>query len=169
MIFIGLGSNQPSKLGPPQATLEVALGRIAQEGGRIVARSRFYKSAPVPASTQPWYVNAVAALETRLPPEDLLILLHRIETELGRVRREKNEPRGIDLDLLAYDGFIRQSAPILPHPRMHERAFVLLPLAEIAPGWIHPGLGVPLEKLIAKLPPGQIAEPIKTEAGAGDK
>jgi 2-amino-4-hydroxy-6-hydroxymethyldihydropteridine diphosphokinase len=164
MIFIGLGSNQPSKFGPPQATLEAALNRITQEGGRIVARSRFYNSAPVPASTQPWYVNAVAALETRLPPEDLLFLLHRIETELGRVRREKNAPRTIDLDLLAYDSLIRESPPILPHPRLHERAFVLLPLAEIAPGWIHPRLGVPVEQLIVNLPPEQVAEPMKGAA-----
>ena len=129
-----------------------------------MARSRFYNSAPVPASTQPWYVNAVAALETRLPPEDLLFLLHRIETELGRVRREKNAPRTIDLDLLAYDSLIRESPPILPHPRLHERAFVLLPLAEIAPGWIHPRLGVPVEQLIVNLPPEQVAEPMKGAA-----
>jgi len=164
MIFIGLGSNQPSIFGPPQATLKAALERVAQEGGRIVARSRFYKSSPIPESVQPWYVNAVAALETRLPPEDLLFLLHRIEAEFGRVRREKNEPRSIDLDLLAYNSFIRDSPPILPHPRMHDRAFVLLPLAEIAPGWIHPRLGVPVEQLIVNLPPGQIAEPIKGTA-----
>ena len=161
MILIAFGANQSGALGPPRTTIEAAMGNLAQEAGKIVARSRFYRSAPVPDSTQPWYVNAVAALETRLAPKELLALLHRIETRLGRVRREPNAARVIDLDLLDYNGFIRDRPPILPHPRMHARAFVLLPLAEIAPGWKHPGLGLSVEQLIARLPPDQTAEPIE--------
>jgi 2-amino-4-hydroxy-6-hydroxymethyldihydropteridine diphosphokinase len=161
MILIAFGANQSGSLGPPRAMIEAAMGNLAQETGKIVARSRFYRSSPVPDSTQPWYVNAVAALDTRLAPEELLALLHRIETRLGRVRRERNSARVIDLDLLDYNGFIRDQPPILPHPRMHARAFVLLPLAEIAPGWKHPGLGLSVEQLIARLPPGQTAEPIE--------
>jgi 2-amino-4-hydroxy-6-hydroxymethyldihydropteridine diphosphokinase len=133
------------------------MANLAQEAGKIMARSRFYISAPMPISAQPWYVNAIVSIETQFQPEALLALLHRIETRLGRVRREKNEARVIDLDLLDYNGFIRDKPPILPHPRMQERAFVLLPLAEIAPGWKHPVLGLPVEQLIARLPPGQTA------------
>jgi 2-amino-4-hydroxy-6-hydroxymethyldihydropteridine diphosphokinase len=161
MILIAFGANRSGALGPPRATIEVAMGNLAQEAGKIVARSRFYRSAPVPASAQPWYVNAVAALDTRLAPEDLLALLDRIETRLGRARREPNAARVIDLDLLDYQGLIRDHPPILPHPRMHMRAFVLLPLAEIAPGWMHPSLGLSVEQLIARLPPDQTAEPIE--------
>jgi len=161
MILIAFGANQSGSLGPPQAMIEAAMGNLAQEAGKIMARSRFYRSSPVPDSTQPWYVNAVAALDTRLAPEELLALLHRIETRLGRVRRERNAARVIDLDLLDYNGFIRDQPPILPHPRMHARAFVLLPLAEIAPGWKHPSLGLSVEQLITRLPPDQTAEPIE--------
>ena len=142
-------------------TIEVAITSLAQEAGKIMARSRFYRTLPIPASAQPWYVNAVVSIETRLQPETLLNLLHGIETRLGRVRRERNEARAIDLDLLDYNGFIRDEPPVLPHPRMHERAFVLLPLAEIAPGWKHPVLGLPVEQLIARLPPGQTAQVIE--------
>jgi len=160
MILIAFGANQSSALGPPRATIEAAMGSLAQEAGKIVARSRFYRSSPVPVSTQPWYVNAVAALDTRLAPEELLALLHRIEARLGRVRREPNAARVIDLDLLDYNGLIRDRPPILPHPRLHARAFVLLPLAEIAPGWKHPGLSLSVEQLIARLPPGQAVQAI---------
>ena len=157
MILIAFGANQPSALGPPRLTIEAAMANLDQEAGKIMARSRFYRSAPVPVSAQPWYVNAVVSIETRLQPETLLNLLHGIETHLGRVRREKNEARVIDLDLLDYNGLIRDNPPILPHPRMHERAFVLLPLAEIAPGWKHPVLGLTVGQLIARLPPDQTA------------
>jgi 2-amino-4-hydroxy-6-hydroxymethyldihydropteridine diphosphokinase len=158
MILIAFGANQPSALGPLLVTIEAAMASLAQEAGRIMARSRFYRSAPVPVSAQPWYVNAVVSIETRLQPEALLALLHDIETQLGRVRRARNEARAIDLDLLDYNGLIRDHPPILPHPRMHERAFVLLPLAEIAPGWKHPVLGLSAGQLIARLPPGQTAQ-----------
>jgi len=160
MILIALGANQPSALGPPPVTFEAAIASLAQEAGKIMARSRLYRSLPMPVSAQPWYVNAAVSIETRLQPEALLSLLHGIETRLGRVRREKNAARAIDLDLLDYNGFIRDKPPILPHPRMQERAFVLLPLAEIAPGWKHPVLGLSVEELIARLPPGQTAERI---------
>ncbi len=158
MILIAFGANQPSALGPPRLTIEAAMANLDQEAGKIMARSRFYRSAPVPISAQPWYVNAIVSIETQLQPELLLNLLHGIETHLGRVRREKNEARVIDLDLLDYNGFIRDRPPILPHPRMHERAFVLLPLAEIAPGWKHPILGLSAGQLLARLPPGQTAQ-----------
>lgn len=126
-------------------------------------RSRLYRSAPVPPSDQPWYVNAVARIETDRSPRDLLALLHRIEAAYGRERREVNGARTLDLDLLAYGDVVLRGgdgAPVLPHPRMHQRAFVLLPLREVAPDWHHPVLGQTVDDLIAALPPDQTAEPI---------
>src|SRR5579859_4168933 len=102
LILIGLGANLPSIYGEPPATLRAALDRLAAAGVKIGRRSRFWHSAPVPVSDQPWYVNAVAAVETDLPPERLLALLHEVEAEFGRVRGIVNAPRLIDLDLLAY-------------------------------------------------------------------
>jgi 2-amino-4-hydroxy-6-hydroxymethyldihydropteridine diphosphokinase len=163
MILIGLGGNLPSNAGDPAATLAAALGALAAERVAVVTCSRRYRSAPVPVSDQPWYVNAVIAVETELAPRDLLALLHRIEARYGRERRQVNGARTLDLDLLAYDDRVApggEGEPILPHPRLHQRAFVLLPLAEIAPDWRHPTLGKSVVELIAVLPPEQIAAPI---------
>jgi 2-amino-4-hydroxy-6-hydroxymethyldihydropteridine diphosphokinase len=161
-IFIGLGANLPSpRHGSPKATLTAALDRLAGAGVRVTARSRWYESEPVPVSDQPWFVNAVVRVETNLEPAPLLALLHRIEDEFGRVRAARNGPRVIDLDLIAYgDLVIRGGSPLLPHPRMQARAFVLLPLREIAPRWQHPLLRQTLDQLIAALPPGQAARPL---------
>lgn len=161
MILIGLGANLPSAPhGAPQATLEAALAALAAAGVAIERRSPWYRTAPVPAGDQPWYVNGVAAVATRLGPAELLALLHRIEDRFGRKRRMRNEPRVLDLDLLDYDGQVQSTGPgpVLPHPRMHERAFVLLPLRELAPRWRHPVSGEPVAALIDRLPPEQQAE-----------
>lgn len=158
MILIGLGANLPSALGSPQKTLEAALSALGEAGIGVERRSAWYRSAPWPPGEQPWYVNAVASLATGLDPGALLAELHRLEARFGRTRRQRNEPRVLDLDLLDYGGRIRPEAPVLPHPRLHERAFVLLPLAEIAPDWRHPVSGASVGELVARLPPGQTAE-----------
>lgn len=163
VIFIGLGSNLVSeRYGSPQLSCQTALKELERHNITVVALSRWFRSAPVPPSDQPWFVNAVAAIRTTLDPEALLERLHEVEATFGRLRREKNEARVLDLDLLAYHDTVADGpqGPILPHPRMHERAFVLLPLADIAPNWRHPRLGAALERLVAALPPDQIAEPI---------
>jgi len=166
MILIGLGANLPSpRHGPPKATLEAALRALEEAGLRLLRRSRWYRSAPLPASEQPAYVNGVAVVETELAPAPLLALLHDVEGRLGRMRTERWGPRVIDLDLLAYHDVVLEpargpEAPVLPHPRLHERAFVLLPLAEVAPDWRHPVLGRSVAKLIAALPGDQTAEPL---------
>ena len=163
MILIGLGGNLASAVGAPQATLAAALAALEREGVRVTARSRWYRSAPVPRSDQPDFVNAAVAVETALDPRALLALLHGIEARFGRIRGAANAARTLDLDLLAYRGGVSagdDGGPILPHPRLHERAFVLLPLAEIAPDWRHPLLNRSVRELVAVLTPGQDAAPL---------
>jgi 2-amino-4-hydroxy-6-hydroxymethyldihydropteridine diphosphokinase len=162
-IFVGLGANLPSpRHGPPKVTLTAALESLAAHGLRVTARSRWYESAPVPKSDQPWFVNGVVRVASELDPAALLALLNRVEEEFGRVRGEPNAPRIIDLDLIAYGDKVARGneIPLLPHPRMQSRGFVLLPLREIAPRWQHPLLRQTLDELIAALPPGQIARPL---------
>jgi len=159
MILIGLGANLPSRQhGPPRATLCAALKMLDARGVRVQARSSWYESAPVPPSDQSWFVNAVATVATELAPAVLLRTLHDVESALGRVRGDaRNAPRAADLDLLDYDG--RVSAPDdwprLPHPRLHERAFVLRPLLELAPDWRHPVRGLAAGDLLRRLPDDQ--------------
>jgi 2-amino-4-hydroxy-6-hydroxymethyldihydropteridine diphosphokinase len=148
--------------GPPRAVLEAALEALRRHGLTVVRRSRWYRSPPWPPSDQPWYVNGVAELETELPPERLLEILHAVEAEFGRERGARNAARVLDLDLIDWHGTVRETPPPqLPHPRMHSRGFVLLPLAELAPDWRHPESGAALSELIAALPPDTPAEPME--------
>lgn len=167
MILIGIGSNLPSEYGPPRETCAAALQALAEEGVEIVARSRWYRSSPVPLSDQPWFVNGVLHVRTGLDPEALLAALHRVEAAFGRAAPDDraatpNAARTLDLDLLAYDDLVREGPepPILPHPRLAERAFVLLPLREIAPDWRHPASGESLASMIEALSPEGIVQPI---------
>jgi 2-amino-4-hydroxy-6-hydroxymethyldihydropteridine diphosphokinase len=157
LILLGIGANIPSVFGPPRATCGAALAALARAGVKISACSSWWRSAPVPASGQPWFVNAVASVETPLGPAELLALLLRIERAFGRVRTVANADRTLDLDLLDYRGQVSNGAngPNLPHPRMAGRAFVILPLLEIAPDWRHPVSGLSAERLAGSLPPGQ--------------
>jgi len=165
MILIGIGANLPSaRFGTPVQTVEAALTALdAHHDVRVLRRSRWFESAPVPMSDQPWYVNGACSVLTELNAQRLLEVLHDIEADFGRVRAEKNAARVLDLDLLAYDDFVSgESAGFnVPHPRLHERAFVLLPLRDVAPGWTHPGMGGSLEALIAALPSDQVARPME--------
>ncbi len=161
-IFIGLGANLPSVAGAPQATLEAALAKLAAAGVRILRRSRWYSSPAWPNPAEPEFVNAAVEAETPLDARALLRLLHAIEAALGRERGAPNAARTIDLDLLDYRGAVEAGpeGPVLPHPRLHQRAFVLLPLAEIAPEWRHPVSRRRIAELIAALGPEAVAKPL---------
>ena len=164
-ILIAVGANLPSpEFGTPRAACEAAWNELSRRGVRIVRRSRWFETAPIPASDQPWYVNGVAVAETNMSPEALLVLLQEIERRFGRERRELNAARVLDLDIVAYGDLVRAAPPpILPHPRMHERAFVLVPLADVAPGWRHPVDGRTVSEMLRALPPGQLIRPLADE------
>lgn len=157
MILIALGANLPGPHGGPRDTILAAHGALAGCNARILTSSRIWLTAPVPVSDQPWYHNQVVAVETDLKPLALLETLQDIERAFGRQQRaERNAARILDLDLIAYhDEIVDRPELIIPHPRAHERAFVLLPLREIAPEWVHPVLKTPLPVLLAALPEGQ--------------
>ena len=143
-------------------TCEAAVAAMARAGLGIASRSRWFESPPDPPSDQPWYVNGVVDILTALSPEALLAELNAIERRFGRVRGERNAARPLDLDIIDYEARVRSGpdAPILPHPRMHLRPFVLLPLSDVAPGWRHPITGETVAGLIAGLAPGWVCRPV---------
>ena len=169
MILIALGANLPTaRHGPPARGLDAALAALAEAGVRTAARSRWYRSAPLPPAAGPWFVNGVARVETALTPRALMACLLAVEAGFGRRRRAPGAARPLDLDLLDYHGRIMRCgagagkpALTLPHPRLAHRAFVLAPLAEMAPAWRHPETGATAAALLAALPPGQRAEPLE--------
>jgi 2-amino-4-hydroxy-6-hydroxymethyldihydropteridine diphosphokinase len=156
--IIGLGANLPAADGSsPLATCQRATASLGPRMGTVRKRSSWYLSAPLPPSAQPWYVNGAVLVETRLAPGAVLETLHAIERAFGRVRRARGAARVLDLDLLAYDDQLIEAACGLrvPHPRLAERAFVLLPLRDVAPWWRHPADGRTAREMLAALPAGQ--------------
>ncbi len=152
MILVAIGANLPDAAGRP--ALATCVWARAQLMGiaPVVQVSRWYRTAPVPASDQPDYINGVARLDGGGDPRAVLDALHRIENIAGRVRGVPNAARVLDLDLLAIDGqVVAGDGLILPHPRIAQRGFVLLPLSDVAPGWIHPVLGATASVLLARI------------------
>jgi len=148
-VFLGLGSN----VGDREASLRAALRGLEARGFRVTALSSLYLTEPVDAPPQEWFLNAVAGGETALSPEALLRACLDTERALGRVRDVPRGPRTIDLDLLLYGDEVRDTPGLtLPHPRMHERRFVLVPLVEIAPGARHPVLGLTAAEMLRRCP-----------------
>jgi 2-amino-4-hydroxy-6-hydroxymethyldihydropteridine diphosphokinase len=144
--YIGLGSNMGDKIANIKKAIE-ELGEI--QGSKVLAVSSFYKTEPVGDIEQDWFVNAAAKIETGLSPGEILTALLNIERGLGRVRDVRWGPRTIDLDILLYNNLVLDEEGLaIPHPFMHERRFVLAPLAEIAPDEIHPGLKKSIRELL---------------------
>jgi 2-amino-4-hydroxy-6-hydroxymethyldihydropteridine diphosphokinase len=152
MIVIALGSNLSSHAGAPKNTLAATLARLADNEVRLRKVSRFYQSIAWPDPRDPSFVNAVAIIETDRDPQSLMALLHETEDAFGRVRGARNAPRTLDLDLIDYNGRVEAGPPVLPHPRIETRGFVLIPLREIAPRWRHPASGAAIDDLIMALP-----------------
>jgi 2-amino-4-hydroxy-6-hydroxymethyldihydropteridine diphosphokinase len=160
MILIAIGANLPAPDGsPPLATCRNAVAELAALPGLGECRvSRWYETAPVPPSGQPDYVNGVVRFAGTAEPAWLLARLHAIEAAAGRVRGEPNAARSLDLDIVDIDGRVRDAPdPVLPHPRAHLRRFVLVPLADVAPDWVHPKLHRGIRELLEALP----AQPIR--------
>lgn len=155
--FVGVGSN----LGDKIAHCEKAVAELLSvDSNRLLSRSSFYQTRPVGYLDQDWFVNGVFKMDTHLAPLDLLRAMKAVESRMGRVETVRWGPRIIDLDLLFYDeAVIRTPEMEIPHPRLHERQFVLIPLGEIAPDLIHPGRGKTVRELSASLP-DQGVEPI---------
>ena len=152
MIVIALGANLDSQVGPPAKTIRAAWKALSTLNIQVVSASRLYRTPAWPDPSQPPFVNAVVCVETELSPRALMDVLHNVETAFGRERTAKNAPRTLDLDLIDYHGRVENGPPSLPHPRMAERAVVLIPMADVVPGWRHPQTGASLADIIAALP-----------------
>jgi 2-amino-4-hydroxy-6-hydroxymethyldihydropteridine diphosphokinase len=151
-VYLSLGSN----VGDRSANLRAAIERLG-EAGAIRAVSGFYETEPVELRDQPWFLNCVVALETSDSPEALLQRVLAIEQEMGRLRTKNKGPRLIDIDILLFsDRVVEERGLKIPHPAMHQRRFVLEPLAEIAPEALHPLLRKTARELLADLPAGQM-------------
>ena len=154
-VYISIGSN----LGDRAANVADAVARL-QAAGTVTAVSSLYETSPVEFNDQPWFVNAVVELEVRLDPERLMSLLLGIERAMGRERTRPKGPRLIDLDILLYDDREFHSETVdVPHPAMHQRRFVLIPLAELAPDLRHPTFRLTPAEMLAELPITDIVRP----------
>lgn len=151
MILIGLGANVAGPWGEPGETLARAITALDSGPVRLLAASSILKTAPFGVTDQPPFANAVARVESGLSPAELLAHLHAIERQAGRERILRWGPRTLDLDLLDHDGRVEAGPPVLPHPGIAERVFVLAPIAEIAPDWRHPQSGLSAAELLARL------------------
>jgi 2-amino-4-hydroxy-6-hydroxymethyldihydropteridine diphosphokinase len=176
---IALGGNQSTDVGSPRDNLSAAISRLSEHGLAIRAISRFFNTPCFPAGAGPDFVNAAVSAEFSGTPDQLLSILHKVEAEFHRRRVTRWGARTLDLDLLAFGQSVMpdtevfdqwrllapeeqmQQAPgqlILPHPRLQDRAFVLVPLRDIAPGWVHPVLNKSVSQMCDALPAGEIAE-----------
>lgn len=159
-IYLGIGANlTPDGFESPREGCLAAVASLAEENIAIKAVSPWYKTAPVPISDQPWFQNAVVEISTDLEAAALMAVLHDRESRFGRIRSIRNEARVLDIDIVDFRGVIRNDNLNLPHPRMHQRGFVLIPLRDLNPGWHHPVSGGHIDQLIAELDPSETVMP----------
>jgi len=162
-VYLGLGANQ----GDREAAFEHAVRHLESRGLHDVRRSSVYFTEPVGGPPQDWFSNAVVEGSTTLPPEDLLAACLEAETARGRVRTVKDGPRTLDVDVLLHGELCREAPdPVLPHPRLHLRRFVLVPLVELAPELEHPGLHRTMADLLASCPDTSV---VRKQASAGSR
>jgi 2-amino-4-hydroxy-6-hydroxymethyldihydropteridine diphosphokinase len=160
-VVLALGGNLAGDYPSLEALLEAALSSFPRAGLRIVRRSGWWRSAAWPDPSQPAYLNAVVIVETTLSPREVLAAIHALEAQFGRKRGLANAPRTLDIDLIAYGRrAIDASGMSLPHPRAAERRFVMGPLAEVAPDWMHPTLDQTAAELAEQASVGADAAPI---------
>lgn len=160
LVYLSLGSNVGDRAGQ----IGEAISRL-EATGSVVAVSSLYETEPVDLTDQPWFLNCAVALETTLLPKPLMAALLRIEREMGRQRTPKKGPRTIDIDILLFDDVVMDSPEVtIPHPAMHQRRFVLEPMAEIAPNARHPVMKKTIRELLAALPAGQAVRKIPTRS-----
>jgi 2-amino-4-hydroxy-6-hydroxymethyldihydropteridine diphosphokinase len=160
LVYLSLGSN----VGDREEQLREAEARLAAVG-RVVRVSPYYETEPVEFTGQAWFLNCALALETSQSPQELMSAILRIEEEMGRRRVQKKGPRSIDIDILLFDEEVVCSDELtIPHPTMHRRRFVLEPLAEIAPGVVHPVLKKTARELLDALPEGQAVRKVRARA-----
>ena len=172
-VLLALGANLPSAIGPPEATIRAAIGQLTHAGFELIAASRLFRTPAFPPGNGPDYVNAAISCRSPFPPEDLLRIVNAVEALYGRRRSKRWEARSLDIDVIAIGGevlpgreefeawesltpdlqqMLTPSELIVPHPRMHERAFVLVPLAEVAPQWRHPVMERDIGEMLDALP-----------------
>ena len=177
--LIAIGGNLPSAVGEPENTLASAIAELSRRGLYVQLLSRFFRTPCFPAGAGPDYINAAIQVKTDVPSAELLAILHEVEAQFARVRDQRWGMRTLDLDLIARDDLVSpdlttyqhwqnlppdeqaRQAPtqlILPHPRLQDRGFVLVPLCDIAPNWVHPVLGVSAMEMLAALPKDSVAE-----------
>ncbi|HEY1878768.1 MAG TPA: 2-amino-4-hydroxy-6-hydroxymethyldihydropteridine diphosphokinase [Caulobacteraceae bacterium] len=164
-VVVALGSNQSGPFASSISLLEAAFDRLSEVGFRPIVRSRWWRSKAWPNPANPEFINGVALLLSDAPPRDTLASLNEVEREFARIREGANEPRTLDLDLIAHGRTVIDSENlILPHPRAHERLFVMGPLAEVAPSWRHPRLGESAQALVGRAKIGADAKPMRRAA-----
>jgi 2-amino-4-hydroxy-6-hydroxymethyldihydropteridine diphosphokinase len=162
-VIVALGSNLPGPYTSREALLEAALSALPEAGLALVTRSTWWASAAWPDPAGPEYLNGVAIVRTALSPAEALAALHAVEERFGRQREEggeANAPRTLDLDLVAHGRAVLDGDLVVPHPRAHERLFVMGPLAELASAWVHPVSGEPAFRLAANATVGRDARSI---------
>lgn len=164
-VIVALGGNMAGDFGSSEALLEAALAGFAEAGLPVLLRSSWWRSAAWPDPNAQEYRNGVVLVEAQLSPQELIRTLFTIEARFGRARGARNASRTLDLDLIAYGRMVSEDPEMtLPHPRAHERLFVMGPLAQIAPRWRHPVLGLTAAELARTASVGRDATPVQPDA-----